>query len=495
MNRFILKAATLLAACILVAACGGSTNTLNIDHFTDEEIEIFPDYKDVTIPPNIAPLNFQVSVPSATRLIIEGKAAQLVVKSADGVFDIPMKQWKQLLQENRGGELRLTVCRLAQGRWEAFRPFCIAIADEPIDDYLVYRLVQPGYKYWHHMGIYQRRLETYEETPVYENRLTDYNCINCHSFADHRTETMLLHMRGDNAGTVVLRGDTLEKLNPPTDGSVSSLVYPSWHPSGNYVALSTNDTRQAFFMHNENMLEVFDAASDVIIYDAVRHELFTTPLLSSDAALETFPTFSPDGRSLYFCTARAIDDLPLSYKQVKYNLCRIDIDVDSRTFGTTVDTLLNATLTGKSVSFPRISPDGRFLALTVHDAGNFPIWHHDADLFLIDLADGSLRSMTAANSPTDTDSYHTWSSNSRWMVFSSRRIDGLYTRPFFTYIDALGNARKAFVLPQKNPAKHYADLFYSYNIPELVTGKVTVNPQHIARLMRNTPGTDVTLTR
>ena len=99
--------------------------------------------------------------------------------------------------------------------------------------------------------------------------------------------------------------------------------------------------------------------------------------------------------------------------------------------------------------------------------------------------------MTEANSP-DAESYHSWSHNSRWLVFSSRRDDGLYTKPYFTYIDAQGKAHKPFLLPQKNPKKYYDDLYFSYNIPELVQGRVNLNERAISDKLRDDSGINVT---
>ena len=56
-------------------------------------------------------------------------------------------------------------------------------------------------------------------------------------------------------------------------------------------------------------------------------------------------------------------------------------------------------------------------------------------------------------------------------MFSSRRLDGLYTRPFIAYVGKDGKTGKPFLLPQKE-ADYYDGLMRSYNIPEFVTGKV-----------------------
>jgi hypothetical protein len=69
------------------------------------------------------------------------------------------------------------------------------------------------------------------------------------------------------------------------------------------------------------------------------------------------------------------------------------------------------------------------------------------------------------------------------MVFSSRRDDRLYTRPYFTYVSEDGTFHKPFLLPQRDPLTHYRDILHAYNIPELISGEVQVNPHEIATVM------------
>ena len=265
---------------------------------------------------------------------------------------------------------------------------------------------------------------------------------------------MLFHARAGFDGTVVLRDGEAVRLDTESDPALSPLVYPCWHPSGRYIAFSVNRTRQSFFNSHPDRIEVYDTASDVVVYDLETCRFIRSPLLASSSVFETFPAFSPDGRSLYFCSADAVDSLPGRYADVRYNLCRIAFDPEGISFGTEVDTLYDAASEGKSVSFPRVSPDGRFLVFTLHAHGTFSIWHKDADLYLLDLRTNRLFPLDKANSD-DVESYHSWSGNSRWMVFSSRRTDGLYTRPFITYIDSSGQACKPFLLPQKDPWAYY----------------------------------------
>ncbi|MGL4852685.1 MAG: hypothetical protein ACRC3Z_08590 [Phocaeicola sp.] len=459
-----------------------SSKPIIIGEFSNDSIEIFPNYKEVTIPPNIAPLNFLVS-PTLLgddfelRAQFRSKTNYFEVKGQKGEFIIPERKWRKIIQSAMGDKLEITICRKENDQWISFSPFSIYVAPERIDPYMAYRLIMPGYELWNKMGIYQRELESYNECTILENSQTQNNCMNCHSFCMQNPEKMLLHLRDKLPGTILVNNGKLERLDTQTPQTLSSLVYPSWHPSGKYVAFSVNNTKQAFHVNDRNRIEVYDEASDVVIYDVDKHEIVTCFELSSTNSFETFPTFSPDGRMLYFCSALS-QKMPDEYSEVKYSLCSISFDSHRRSFGNVVDTLYNSSTAGKSASFPRVSPDGRHLMFTLSSYGNFSIWHKDADLYLIDLENNSYRDLAEVNS-NDVESYHSWSSNSRWFTFSSRRLDGLYTHPYIAYIGKDGTVGKPFVLPQKNP-RFYNEFMASFNIPEFITGKVKQSGRSIA---------------
>ena len=386
-------------------------------------------------------------------------------------------QWNDLLEAAVGKELEVKVYEKVDGNWQMYLPFHWTVSSDAIDSYLVYRLIEPGYETWNQMGIYQRRLADYEQTAVISNQLTSHNCINCHNFPNQDPTQMVLHMRGQRGGTYLFQSGDITKLNGKVSDKIPSLVYPSWHPTGDFIAFSTNQTRQAFHFNDDNRIEVMDYASDLLLYDVKNNEVMTVPQLFSDKAFETFPQFSPDGKTLYFCSAEA-QKMPEDFQKVKYSLCSISFDPATRTFGNQVDTLYNGKETDKSVSFPRVSPDGKFLVFTLSSYGNFSIWHQDADLYLANLQDGTIAPLKEANSD-NVESYHSWSSNSRWLVFSSRRIDGLYTHPYLIHMDADGKAGKPFILPQEE-ATFYSNFMQSFNIPEFVKGPVEYSTHDIA---------------
>lgn len=470
---------------VLISFCLFSCSAPTITKYeeTGVEPEIYPDYKEVTVPENIAPLNFRLKNQEGRALLyIEGENEKAKVASSDSKFIISPSVWKKLVRENKGNSIRFTIFVEQNQVWKKYKPFSIQIANESADPYLVYRLIEPGYELWETMGIYQKNIENGEELAVYENMQTNYNCVYCHSFCMQNPDQMLLHFRGDFGGTIIKNKGKIEYLDTKTNSTISSFVYPAWHPSGKFIAFSVNNIAQSFYLNNTNRLEVYDSKSDVVIFNTEKKETFTCPLLSSPNYLETFPSFSNDGKKLFFCSAKQFS-VPQKSDSVKYSLCSIPFDKDHETFGQKVDTIFNARICNKSASFPRVSPDGRFLLFTVSDYGTFPIWHKEADMEMFDLKEMRLRDMTSVNSD-NTESYHSWSSNSRWIVFSSRRDDGLYTRLYLSYVGNDGNPRKAFMLPQNDP-DFYTSFMKSYNIPEFVTASVDLDKFKVARQLKS----------
>lgn len=475
------KCATIILSIIALASCSTSVN--NAVH-TDVDVPIYPDYKGVTIPCNIAPINFSVADSiQADALLISANGDTLTVGISDGCVDIPIKHWRSFLADKGGSTLTFTVCKKNNGQWTAYKPFNVEVSADSIDKTLVYRLIPPGYEIWNRMGIYQRDLETYNERAIYENLYGKGNCVNCHSFCANNSDQLMIHLRAGLAGTYVFRNNTASKVEGDFSKFNAGPTYPYWHPSGRFIAFSLNKIYQDFHTADPNIIEVYDDFSDVIVFDLENKTVISSPLTCSAEAFETFPCFSPDGKWLYFCTSQAFDSVKWNYQNAHYSICRIGFDAEKKEFGTTVDTIVNAAAMGKSASFPRISPDGRFLLYTLSDYGNFSIWHHEADLKMIDLQTGDSVDISNINSKY-TESYHSWSSNSRWVVFSSRRGDGLYTRPYFAHLNTDGTFSKPMLLPQQNPQEYYQKLFFSYNIPELVKSEVDLTARKTDLLVR-----------
>lgn len=441
-----------------------------ISQQTEESaFSIFPDYADVVIPVNIAPLNFYIHNSAPKHLVRFAMGTDSFEVVCRNSVSIPQRKWEKLLGDHPGETLSIKVFAKENGEWKNLRNQTLYVAPELIDSYIAYRLIEPGYEFWGKMGIYQRCLENFDETPVLINTLTDGNCMNCHSFCKNNPDKMLFHMRTHHGGTMFVDNGQIVKMDMKTDDNISAAVYPRWHPDGRYVAFSVNKTSQLFHTSDPNLIEVYDSASDLIIYDTETQTISSNSAIHSSGNFETFPEWSPDGKWLYFCSAVA-QEMPENYDSLRYNIFRVDFNVQTGETGNRLDTVLMASEFGKSAAFPRISPDGRFLLLCLSNYGTFPIWHKENDLYLFRLEDNVLMEMNKMNS-SESDSYHSWSSNGRWIVFGSRRLDGLYTRPFIAYSDSAGRDYKPFLLPQKDPL-HYNKSMKSFNIPEFITGKI-----------------------
>ena len=467
----------MMAAMMLASCTEKPENVTKVDKLP----AIFPDYSGVTIPDGIAPMNFNVTGDDCdcVDVTVKGSKGGEVHSNGDyAKFDLD--EWHSLTRQNKGGTLTFTVCVEKDGKWTQYKDFTMTVSPYAIGDWgLTYRRIAPGYEVYGHMGIYQRDLSTFDETPIFDNLAAPGACVNCHTPNRTNPDQYTFHVRGEHGATVVHRDGKEELLKAKNDSIHGSMVYPYWHPSGKYCAYSTNNTHQSFHSVRSERIEVFDQSSDVFVYEPSTHQLILDSLLMTKDHYETYPAFSPDGRTLYFCSSTA-EPIPSGYKDIKYNICKIAFNPDNGTFGTRVDTIFNARKMGKSATHPRPSYDGRYLMFTMSDYGCFPIWHKEADNWLLDLRTGKAQPMTAANSD-NTDSWHNWSANSHWFVFTSRRGDGLYTRLYIASVDDKGNVSKPFLLPQENPLDYYDKLLDSYNTPDFTTKPVKLDEREMGR--------------
>lgn len=446
----------------------------------DRQPAIFPDYVGVTVPATIAPMNFSMA-DDADKMDVTVKGSKGGEMHVQGDYaDFDLDEWHALLGQNKGGRLTFSVCAKNGGEWTRYKDFTMDVSRYDMSDYgLTYRRIAPGYEVYSHMGLYERRLDNFDERAIIENTQVPGMCVNCHTSCRTNPDRFVFHIRGDHGATLVKNGDAVELLKATNDSIGGSMVYPYWHPSGKYCAFSTNQTRQGFHVVRDERVEVFDLSSDVLVYDVEKHELITDTLLSTKLYSENSPVFSADGKTLYYLTCLQ-QEYPLHFKDEKYNLCRISFDPATGKYGNKVDTIYNAVEKGKSVTWPRPSYDGRYIMFTQADYGYFSIWHKESDLYLLDLRTMKAMPLTAANS-RDADSYHNWSIGSHWFVFTSRRHDGLYSHLYLSCIDDHGKATKAFLLPQKNPKDYYTSSLYSFNTPDFTSKPVELDSRKTAK--------------
>lgn len=483
------KPFSIIALGLLICGCSQQLPT----DFSQSESwpRIYPDYVDVTIPMNIAPLTFKMDDQSdemAVRYTFGDE--EIICRGTQSQPDI--NDWNHLTAAAQGKAIQVETYACKDGQWTRFKPFNIHVSSDSIDPYISYRLISPSYITYEELTISQRCLENYDESVIYDNMLcTDSEkgqCINCHNYQQYNPERMQFHARQNFGGTVIAYDGKIRKIDMRNDSILSAGVYPSWHPVLPLIAYSTNTTRQSFHVTDPNKIEVYDIESDLIAYDVEKNEVMN--IENDPNEFEVFPFWAPDGKSVYYCSAHFEYPHTTTNKngyllrhsdQIFYNIYRKSFDPATMEFGPR-ELVFAADTLEMSATLPRISPDGRYLMFTMGKYGVFHIWHRDGDLWMMDLKTGEARPMQELNSP-DTESYHSWSSNGRWVVFSSRRHDGTYTRPFFAHIDENGNGTKPFELPCADPDYHL-QFMKCYNIPEFMHGPVTIKPHAFADVLK-----------
>ncbi len=461
-----------------------------------------PDYADCTVPPNIAPLNFTVrETGTAYRVVVRSESGEgFTVSSRTPKVVMPRRQWAALLDLNRGKPLRFDVyAEDRDGAWRHFNTVTNRIAPEDIDPYVLYRRLRPVHTIYTRMGTYQRDVSSYRESPVLISGPGSQRCANCHSFVNGNPDKMCLQIRSHKGGPsmVVVDNGTARKVNTRNRFNTSPASYTSWHPSGRLAAFAAIKVIQ-FHHTTGNSRDVLDVASDVCLYLADSNEVTSHPAISDPTRLETFPSWSPDGKTLYLCSAEKLwpadtkkdAGVPTRYRDVRYDLVRIAYDATTGEWGE-LETVLAAAQTGLSISEPRVSPDGRFLVCCMSDYGCFPVFQESSDLYIVDLESGQYRALDVNSNYSD--SWHSWSTNGRWLAFASKRDNGLFGRIYFSYVDRDGRAHKPLVLPQRNP-EFYTACLDNFNRPELAAKPVAIGHGELARVLAETEAQNTTYT-
>lgn len=467
---------------LLLTSCSRREAKDNVDALP----VIFPDYIGVTVPQNICPMNFSIQGADHMRVIVKNEKGESLDVSGTDHIEFPLKAWHNLLKstplgERGGGQLNVTVSVWDEKHPEGvtYKPFNIKIVRDDIDPWIAYRLLPPGYEGWNRMGIYQRNLTNFDVEPIVENTQNNWGCVNCHSFANYNPKDFTFHARGKNGGTIVMRDGKMKKVDIKAMSNGRHGSYNIWHPSKRYIAFSSNSTHQSFYGQSKDKIEVYDLWSDLIVYDIDNEKVLQDERFTDTLNLEMFPSFSPDGKWLYFSTAHPVR-MPMENDKLHYSIVRVPFDEDTGKLGD-VDTVYSSYERGGTAMMPRITPDGRFMLFSLSDGGAFNLYHTESDLQMMDLQTRELLPTDILNSPR-SESYHGWSSNGRWMMYMTKRFDGRYSRLMLAYWDGT-KFHKPFLLPQQNPEDNTL-LMMAYNIPEFIKAPVVVSKDELAEFFK-----------
>lgn len=239
------------------------------------------------------------------------------------------------------------------------------------------------------------------------------NCVACHALGA-QADPVLAVVRDDQNGPILMRTISGDEVPiPPVNGS-----YLAWSPDGKKIAISVND-------------------KDIQILDLESGSLVPLNGASDPDIIETMPAWSPDGKTIAFVRA----------SQTAERTAKIDVPADIYTIPASGGAPLP--LPGASGDgfnyYPAYSPDGKWLAFTRHVDGQHTYADNAADIYLVP-ANGGERILLRANTEEWADSWPSWSPDSRWLGFSSDRLDGQFDI-YLTRIGPNGQSVEACLLP------------------------------------------------
>ena len=209
-----------VALCLLSFVCFACSKHPSLpSSFTqaNTEPEIYPDYVGVTVPPNIAPLNFLVDDVDDVVALISSPNGEETYGGKKNKVQIDEKEWHEMLASAKGKSLSVTLYTKKDGKWLAYKPFSINVAEEEIDPYISYRVLPPTFVGYDELILKQRNLTNFDESTIYNNHQitkgVEGQCINCHSYQNYGTSNMMFHMRLQNAGTMIVSDGELVFVN------------------------------------------------------------------------------------------------------------------------------------------------------------------------------------------------------------------------------------------------------------------------------------------
>ncbi|MBN1760193.1 MAG: tetratricopeptide repeat protein [Chitinispirillaceae bacterium] len=309
-------------------------------------------------------------------------------------------------------------------------------------------------------------------------------CGNCHSFStDGATLGMDVDYANDKGAYTVTEvtremslvpediitwSDFERDENDPTFGLLSQVS-----PDGRFVVSTVKDRSVFVAKPDLAFSQLFFPIQGVLaVYSRATGKFAPLPGADDPSLVQSNPSWSPDGNYIVFARSAVYHLKNLHDKgkallspeecsefltgttAFKYDLYRIPFNKGK---GGRAEPLIGASRNGMSNFFARYSPDGKWIVFC--KATSFMLLQPDSRLYIIPADGGEPREMRCNTGLMN--SWHSWSSNSRWLVFASKQ-NTPYTQLFMTHIDTNGNDAPPVLL------EHCTAPDRAANIPEFV---------------------------
>ena len=309
-------------------------------------------------------------------------------------------------------------------------------------------------------------------------------CGNCHSFADNGSTLGLDVDYGNDKGAYAIMPVATHMVMDDAkiitwadyrraDGELTFGLLSRVSPTGRYV-ISTVKDRSVFVAIPDIMISqlFFPIKGILVVYDRETKTFSALPGADDPQYVQTNAVWSPDGTEIVFARAKAhhaehleqqdsavvdakdVPEFTVEKQPFRYDLYRMPFN-DGK--GGTPEPLLGAADNGMSNFFPKYSPDGKWIVFC--KAKSYMLLQPDSELYIVPAHGGVARRLRY--NTARMNSWHSWSSNSRWLVFSSK-ANTPYTQLFLTHIDEDGNDSPPVLLERFTSPDRAA------NIPEFV---------------------------
>ncbi len=410
------------------------------------------------------------------------------------------KLWSALQNRSTAKPARITIvgyrrdepdCVLSRGL------VTLATSTDPVDAPIFFRDVPlPFIHAFENPKSIRWRLGEVTSNQPPKTLLTDMKvCGNCHSFtADGKTLAMDVDYGNDKGSyviaeikptTVLSQKDVISWSNYKRDeGDLTFGLLSQISPDGRHVISTVKD--RSVFLPTEDLhysQRFFPIKGILAVYDRQAKTFASLPGGNDPAWVQSNPNWSPDGKTILFSRATAHelkalkehDKVLLQREEAKeffeggrtlrFDICRVGFN---RGQGGKAELIPGASANNKSNYFPRFSPDGKWIVFC--QANSFMLLRPDSTLYIMPATGGKSRKMRC-NLDGKMNSWHSFSPNGRWLVFSSK-ARGPYTQLWLTHIDPDGNDTPAVLL------EHFTDADRAANIPEFVN----VKPEQFASI-------------
>ena len=485
----------LLLAALALAACAKHSEPAQVA-FPGEpsgRLEIKYPLDETLFPPDIVAPTFVWSDETEgvgewnILLRFEGEGETMRFASAEPSWRPAEADWAEIKRRSVAGDAELAIVGIGpKARTASSAVVRIRTSKDPVGDSIFYREVplpfieavqDPSRIRWRFGSV-----DSEERPPIVLENLPV--CGNCHSFSgDGSVLGLDVDYGNDKGGYAILPVSEQMVLNDEKiitwsdykrdDGEATFGLLSQVSPDGRYVISTVKD--RAVFVATpgiEFSQLFFPIKGILVVYDRETGTYQPLPGADDPDYVQSNPTWSPDGRYVVFARSKVYrkdsiagaTSILLSEKDVpefiedkepfKFDLYRVPFN-EGR--GGTPEPIEGASHNGMSNFFAKFSPDGKWIVFC--KAENYMLLMPDSELYIVPAAGGEARRLRA-NTPL-MNSWHSFSSNGRWLVFSSK-ANTPYTQLFLTHIDEDGNSTPPVVLERFTGADRAA------NIPEFV---------------------------